>query len=127
MDTVVHGDQVKVYGWYDNEWAYANRLLELVELVAVSDDAARLPGRPPAVMTGPGAAAEYRALDPRLVTRRAPTGGTPVGTYETRVPPVVDGGRPLMPGAGRSGAGGPRWGRYRWGRMVRVRRRSGRG
>jgi glyceraldehyde 3-phosphate dehydrogenase len=34
MDTVVHGDQVKVYGWYDNEWAYANRLLELVELVA---------------------------------------------------------------------------------------------
>lgn len=34
MDTVVHRDQVKVYGWYDNEWAYANRLLELVELVA---------------------------------------------------------------------------------------------
>ncbi|MFC5996321.1 type I glyceraldehyde-3-phosphate dehydrogenase [Pseudonocardia hispaniensis] len=33
-DTMVHGDQVKVYGWYDNEWAYANRLLDLVELVA---------------------------------------------------------------------------------------------
>ncbi|MFC4947287.1 type I glyceraldehyde-3-phosphate dehydrogenase [Pseudonocardia sp. GCM10023141] len=32
-DTIVHGDQVKVYGWYDNEWAYANRLLDLVELV----------------------------------------------------------------------------------------------
>lgn len=33
-DTVVHAGEVKVYGWYDNEWAYANRLLELVELVA---------------------------------------------------------------------------------------------
>ena len=33
-DTLVHADQVKVYGWYDNEWGYANRLLELVELVA---------------------------------------------------------------------------------------------
>lgn len=33
-DTVAHGDQVKAYGWYDNEWAYANRLLELAELVA---------------------------------------------------------------------------------------------
>jgi glyceraldehyde 3-phosphate dehydrogenase len=33
-DTIVHGDQVKVYGWYDNEWGYANRLLDLVELVA---------------------------------------------------------------------------------------------
>jgi glyceraldehyde 3-phosphate dehydrogenase len=34
LDTVVHRDQVRVYGWYDNEWAYANRLLELVMLVA---------------------------------------------------------------------------------------------
>jgi glyceraldehyde 3-phosphate dehydrogenase len=34
MDTLVHADQVKVYGWYDNEWGYANRLLELVGLVA---------------------------------------------------------------------------------------------
>jgi glyceraldehyde 3-phosphate dehydrogenase len=30
-DTMTHRDQVKVYGWYDNEWAYANRLLELTE------------------------------------------------------------------------------------------------
>jgi glyceraldehyde 3-phosphate dehydrogenase len=35
-DTVVHAGQVKVYGWYDNEWAYANRLLELAELVAAA-------------------------------------------------------------------------------------------
>lgn len=33
-DTVARGSEVKVYGWYDNEWGYANRLLDLVELVA---------------------------------------------------------------------------------------------
>ncbi len=30
---VVNGTQVKIYAWYDNEWAYANRLVELVRLV----------------------------------------------------------------------------------------------
>jgi glyceraldehyde 3-phosphate dehydrogenase len=25
---------VKVIGWYDNEWGFSNRLVELVELVA---------------------------------------------------------------------------------------------
>ena len=25
---------VKVVGWYDNEWGYSNRLVDLVELVA---------------------------------------------------------------------------------------------
>jgi glyceraldehyde 3-phosphate dehydrogenase len=24
---------VKVLGWYDNEWGYSNRLVELVEMV----------------------------------------------------------------------------------------------
>ena len=32
--TKVIGDQVKVVGWYDNEWGYSNRLVELTELVA---------------------------------------------------------------------------------------------
>lgn len=32
--TVVGGTQVKVYAWYDNEWGYANRLVELARLVA---------------------------------------------------------------------------------------------
>jgi glyceraldehyde 3-phosphate dehydrogenase (phosphorylating) len=28
------GNLVKVIGWYDNEWGYSNRLVELVELIA---------------------------------------------------------------------------------------------
>ncbi|WP_022909781.1 type I glyceraldehyde-3-phosphate dehydrogenase [Aestuariimicrobium kwangyangense] len=32
--TKVIGNQVKVVGWYDNEWGYSNRLVDLTELVA---------------------------------------------------------------------------------------------
>ena len=31
---VVAGTQVKIYAWYDNEWGYANRLVELAAIVA---------------------------------------------------------------------------------------------
>ncbi|MGY2875654.1 glyceraldehyde 3-phosphate dehydrogenase [Marmoricola sp. URHA0025 HA25] len=31
--TQVVGDQVKVFAWYDNEWGFSNRLVELSELV----------------------------------------------------------------------------------------------
>ncbi len=31
--TKVIGNQVKVFGWYDNEWGFSNRLVSLVELV----------------------------------------------------------------------------------------------
>ena len=31
--TMANGDQVKVVGWYDNEWGYSNRLADLVALV----------------------------------------------------------------------------------------------
>ena len=32
--TMTLGDQVKVIGWYDNEWGYSNRLVDLTALVA---------------------------------------------------------------------------------------------
>jgi glyceraldehyde 3-phosphate dehydrogenase len=30
------GRTVKIVGWYDNEWGYSNRLVDLVEKVAAS-------------------------------------------------------------------------------------------
>ena len=34
LSTMAIGNMVKVIGWYDNEWGFSNRLVELVELVA---------------------------------------------------------------------------------------------
>ena len=34
LTTVVDGTQVKVVAWYDNEWGYSNRLVELAAKVA---------------------------------------------------------------------------------------------
>ncbi|MFH1171045.1 MAG: type I glyceraldehyde-3-phosphate dehydrogenase [bacterium] len=33
LTNVIGGDMVKVVAWYDNEWGYANRLVEMAELV----------------------------------------------------------------------------------------------
>ncbi|MDA7087864.1 ArsJ-associated glyceraldehyde-3-phosphate dehydrogenase [Pseudomonas sp. SA3-5] len=33
---VINGTQVKLYAWYDNEWAYANRTVELARLVGMA-------------------------------------------------------------------------------------------
>jgi glyceraldehyde 3-phosphate dehydrogenase len=27
--TMAHGSMIKVFGWYDNEWGYSNRLIDL--------------------------------------------------------------------------------------------------
>ena len=34
LTKVVDGDLVKVVAWYDNEWGYANRLVEMVTELA---------------------------------------------------------------------------------------------
>ncbi len=34
LSTMANGNLVKVLGWYDNEWGYSNRLVDLTELVA---------------------------------------------------------------------------------------------
>ena len=33
---VIDGTQVKIYAWYDNEWGYVNRMMELAAKVAGS-------------------------------------------------------------------------------------------
>jgi len=32
-DTMMQGRHSKVFGWYDNEWGYANRLVDAAALV----------------------------------------------------------------------------------------------
>ncbi|MBI3649166.1 MAG: type I glyceraldehyde-3-phosphate dehydrogenase [Actinobacteria bacterium] len=34
LSTMAMGNVVKIVGWYDNEWGYSNRLVDLVELIA---------------------------------------------------------------------------------------------
>jgi glyceraldehyde 3-phosphate dehydrogenase len=31
------GGLVKVFGWYDNEWGYSHRLVDLVEIVGAAN------------------------------------------------------------------------------------------
>jgi glyceraldehyde 3-phosphate dehydrogenase len=38
---VVGGTQVKILAWYDNEWGYANRLVELAAIVAAAGERSR--------------------------------------------------------------------------------------
>jgi glyceraldehyde 3-phosphate dehydrogenase len=33
LDTMTNANMVKVLGWYDNEWGYSNRLIDLVEFI----------------------------------------------------------------------------------------------
>ena len=41
QDIESHGSAVRVFGWYDNEWGYANRLLDLVEMVTLRTNVRR--------------------------------------------------------------------------------------
>jgi glyceraldehyde 3-phosphate dehydrogenase len=34
--TMVHGKMVKVFGWYDNEWGYSCRLVDVVSKIGAS-------------------------------------------------------------------------------------------
>ena len=40
LSTMAHGRQVKVIGWYDNEWGYSCRLVDLVAKIGASLPAA---------------------------------------------------------------------------------------
>jgi glyceraldehyde 3-phosphate dehydrogenase len=42
--TMANKDQVKVIGWYDNEWGYSSRLADLTAMVAARLEPARLEG-----------------------------------------------------------------------------------
>ena len=33
---VIDGTQVKIYAWYDNEWGYVNRMMDIARMVAGS-------------------------------------------------------------------------------------------
>jgi len=37
--TLADGTMAKVFGWYDNEWGYTNRLVDLTELIATEEQA----------------------------------------------------------------------------------------
>ena len=41
--TMAQGSLVKVFGWYDNEWGYSSRLVDLVELVGSNASPALVP------------------------------------------------------------------------------------
>lgn len=37
LSIMIHEDQVKLLAWYDNEWAYASRVIDITRLIAVDE------------------------------------------------------------------------------------------
>ena len=64
LTAVVDGTQVKVIAWYDNEWGYSNRLVELVKRVLVPT-----PSKPEARREKPRAAPELGSTTRASTTR----------------------------------------------------------
>ena len=58
--TMAMGNLVKVLGWYDNEWGYSNRLVDLTAIVGAKLDRVTPPERPAA--RGPAAVDGKRVL-----------------------------------------------------------------
>ena len=78
LDTMANGRMVKVLGWYDNEWGYSNRLVDLVEFVGAYVAVAMVApgpaaGRPPAAQGhARPAARRLQRADARRRDRRRP-------------------------------------------------------
>jgi glyceraldehyde 3-phosphate dehydrogenase len=43
---VTGGTQVKIYAWYDNEWGYVKRMVDIVKMIASARDATSTAGEP---------------------------------------------------------------------------------
>jgi len=39
LSTMARGDQVKLFAWYDNEWAYASRVYDLARHIQMAQNA----------------------------------------------------------------------------------------
>jgi glyceraldehyde 3-phosphate dehydrogenase len=37
LTQVIDGDMLKIMAWYDNEWGYANRLIDMVKYINIEN------------------------------------------------------------------------------------------